>query len=270
MLFSSIVGHSKQLSLMRRLAEIDRFPQSSLFVGPEGVGKRTVAEELLTYLTKSRLNVRVYGVDSPPSIREVREFSEWLSMKPGEGERKAVIIDSADDMRGEAANALLKTLEEPPSYAFLTLIAKNENSVIPTIRSRCRVFRFGPLPESSLLYLLEKRGVRPNEKVLRISRGSIGLALRILESPVVELLEEFSSLVKSPKKIGLILPFCEKFSKLSREEVLIFLDALEVLIFEKSGNPKWGEAINRARCFLKFHGKPQSVVEWLLLEVFGI
>jgi DNA polymerase-3 subunit delta' len=270
MLFNEVVGHSKQLRVIRKLAEQDRFPQSSLFVGPEGVGKRTVAEELFFFLTKNRLNVRTYGVESPPTIKEVREISEWLSTKPGKEERKAVIIDRADEMRGEAANALLKTLEEPPNYAFLCLIGKNEEAVIPTIRSRCRIFRFGPLSESNVIYILERKGIKPNEKAVRVSRGSVGTAIKILESPVVELLEELFKLLKSPNKLNLITTYSEKFSKLSREEALLFLNSLEVLVFEKSGNPKWEEAINRARSFLKFYGKPQSVIEWLILEIIGV
>jgi len=266
MLLNEIVGHSKQIGIIRKLVERDIFPQVSLFVGPEGVGKRTIALEVLNFLTKNPLNVLTFGSETPLTIGNVREFSEWLLTKPGKGEKKAVLVDRADEMKKEAANALLKILEEPPEYAFVCLITKNENAVLPTIRSRCRIFRFGPLSESNVSYVLEKLGIAPNEKILRISRGSVGTALKLHESQVPSLLEELSALLKSPKRTELIVPFCEKFSNLSREETLLFLDALEALIYEK-GNLKWEEAISKARYFLKFYGKPQSVIEWLLLEV---
>jgi DNA polymerase-3 subunit delta' len=269
MLLNEIVGHSKQVGIIRKLVEKDLFPQVSLFVGPEGVGKRTIALEVLKFLAKNPLNVQVFGLENPLTIKEVREFSEWLFTKPSQGEKKAVLIDRADEIKKEAANALLKILEEPPDYAFFCLITKNENSVLPTIRSRCKIFRFGPLSESNVSYVLEKLGVTPNEKILKISRGSVGMALKLHDSQVPSLLEELSKLIKNPKRVELVVPFAEKFSNLPREETLLFLDALEALVYEK-GNLKWEEAISKARYFLKFYGKPQSVVEWLLLEVFEV
>ena len=270
MLFNSIVGHSRQLSLLRRLAESNSFPQSSIFVGPEGVGKKTIAKELLTRLTGSFLNVKVVGVEKPASVDQIRETSSWLFTKPSSGDGKAVIIDRADDMRVEAANALLKTLEEPPSYGYICLIARGEESLLPTIRSRCRVFRFGPLPESSVSYLLDKMGFKVDKRVVKFSRGSIGMALKLLETPAVDLLEEFLSILREKRGVEKVVSFGEKFGKLSREDTLIFFDLLEAVVFEKGGIPRWEDAINRARYFLRFYGKPQSVVEWFLMEIFSI
>ena len=270
MLFNSIVGHSRQLNLIRNLVEEGRFPRSSLFVGPEGVGKRTVAEELFSHLCGGSFNVRVLGVEKPVTVDEVREASTWLFTKPTSGSGKAVIIDRADEMRGEAANALLKTLEEPPDYAYLCLVGKSEEAVIPTIRSRCRTFRFGPLPDSSVSYLLEKMGLTADKRVVKLSRGSIGVALKLLETPIVDLIDELAALLKDRERLKKVVPFSEKFGKLSRDEALLFFDAFEAVVFEKGGAPRWEEAINRARYYLKFYGKPRSVMEWFLISVLGL
>lgn len=270
MLFNGIVGHSRQINLLRRLVESGTFPQSSLFVGPEGVGKKTVARELFTHLCKGEFNLREVGTEKPVTVEEVRETSSWLFTKPTSGTGKAVIIDRADEMRGEAANALLKTLEEPPAYAYICLIGKSEESVLPTIRSRCRVFRFGPLTDSSVAYILEKMGFKADKKVIKLAHGSVGKALRLLETSVVDFVNEFRSLVKGSDRLKRVVPFSEKFGNLSREEALLFFDSLEVLVFETGGAYRWEELINRARYYLKFYGKPQSVMEWFLTSAFGL
>ena len=269
MLFNEIVGHSKQINLIRRLVEGRVFPQSSLFVGPEGVGKRRIARELFQNLCGS-LNVTEVGVEKPVTVDQVREISSWLFRKPTSGSGKAVIIDRADEMRGEAANALLKTLEEPPSYGYICLISRSESGVLPTIRSRCRIFRFAPLPDSSVSYLLEKQGLKADKRVVKLSRGSVGTALKLLESPVVDLVEEFTSLLKSSDRLRKVLPFAEKFARLTREEALLFFDSLEAVVFERGGAPRWEELINSARYYLKFYGKPQSVVEWFLISALNL
>ena len=270
MLFNGIVGHSRQINLLRRLVESGTFPQSSLFVGPDGVGKRSIARELFSYLCKGEFNVREVGTEKPVTVDEVRELSSWLFTKPSSGTGKAVIIDRADEMRGEASNALLKTLEEPPVYAYICLIVRSEESVLPTIRSRCRVFRFGPLSDSSVAYILEKMGFKADKKVVKLAHGSVGRALKLLETPVVDLIGEFTSLIKRSDRLKRVVPFSEKFGSLGREEALLFFDSLEVLIFETGGAYRWEELINRARYYLKFYGKPQSVMEWFLTSAFGL
>ena len=265
--FSSVVGHSKQISILKSLISSKRFPSSSLFVGPEGVGKKLIATEVLKLLTENPLSIRILGEEKPSTIEEIREASAWLFTKPSSGKGKGLIIDNADEMRSEAANALLKTLEEPPDYGFIVLIAKNEEAVLPTLRSRCRVFRFGKLSDSNIEYLLEKLGLKPDKRVVKLSNGSAGMAVRLSESQVPELIKEFINLMKSKDKLKGIISFSSNFSKLSREETLLFLNALENLLSQKDTVLMWFEAIQKGREFLKFYGKPQSVIEWILLEV---
>jgi len=264
---SNIVGHSKQISVIKTLVNSGMFPQSSLFVGPEGVGKKLTAVETLTLITDSPLNVKVIGSEKPTTIEEIREVSSWLFTKPTSGKGKGVVIDNADEMRGEAANALLKTLEEPPDYGYIILVAKSEQSVLPTLRSRCRIFRFGRLSDANVEYILEKLGITPDKRVVKLSNGSAGMAVRLSESSVPELIQEFLNLMRSKERLKGIVKFSANFAKLSREETMLFLNALENLLSQKDTIITWYEAIKRGREFLKFYGKPQSVVEWMLIEV---
>ena len=91
-------------------------------------------------------------------IRVIRDLCIDLGLKPMSGRRKLAIIDDADDLNDEAANAFLKTLEEPPEGSVLILIATSAEGQLDTILSRCRVVRFDPLPESELAAVLVEQG----------------------------------------------------------------------------------------------------------------
>ena len=266
MLFNSVVGHSKQLSSIKSLVDKGLFPQTSLFTGPFGVGKKLVATELLNYLTKNPLNLKKLGEVNPLTIEEVRELKEWLYTQPKEGEGKGVLIDNAEEMRREAVNALLKTLEEPPNYAYIVLISSNEASLLPTIRSRCRTFRFGRLSDANVEFVLEKLKVNYDKKVIKVARGSPGLALKLIERGIVELLSEFVNLLKDKRRIYRITQISSLFSGITREDALLFIDAFENLLVQNGQITNWGEVISKARNFLKYYGKPQSVIEWMLIE----
>lgn len=265
--FSQVVGHSKHISVLKFLIASNRFPSSSLFAGPEGVGKKIIAVESLKLLTANPLNIKVLGEGEIVTVEEVRKAIPWLYTKPSYGKGKGLVVDNADKMKSEASNALLKTLEEPPGYGFIVLIAKSEDAVLPTLRSRCRVFRFGKLSNSNVEHLLEKFGLKPTKRIAKLSNGSIGMAIRLSKSQVPELVDDFINLMKSKDKLRNIVSFSSKFSKVSREEALLFLDALENLLSQKDTILRWFEAIQKGREFLKFYGKPQAVVEWILISV---
>jgi DNA polymerase-3 subunit delta' len=87
-------------------------------------------------------------------IDEIRLLQNRLTTRPTLGERRAVIIDPADDLETNAANALLKSLEEPPEGTFFLLVAHRPARLLPTIRSRCRILRFAALPDEAVARLL--------------------------------------------------------------------------------------------------------------------
>ena len=162
-----------------------RFPHAFLFVGPPGVGKalfaRTLAQALLCE-RNSELVLQPCGQcpsclqvvqDSHPDVlfvhkpedrqelpvRAIRDLCIDLGLKPMRGHRRVAIVADGDDMSEEAANAFLKTLEEPPPGSDLILIGDSADAQIATVVSRCRVLRFNPLSTEDLATILLEDGL---------------------------------------------------------------------------------------------------------------
>jgi DNA polymerase-3 subunit delta' len=203
------------LEELRRSLAQGRFPHAFFFVGPEGIGKRTFARKLAQALLCERareadldpceacpgcLQVEAAGhpdlleVGRPEDkhdlpIKVIRDLCLDLGLKPMRGRRRVAIVDDADDLNDEAANAFLKTLEEPPPGAVLILIGTSAEVQLDTIVSRCRVVRFDPLPAPELAALLREQGVTsdPDEagRLARLGEGSVGRA-RGLADPDLE------------------------------------------------------------------------------------
>ncbi|GAA3854953.1 DNA polymerase III subunit delta' [Celeribacter arenosi] len=116
------------------------------------------------------------------TVEEVRELNGFFHFSATEGGYRVVIVDASDEMNTNAANALLKTLEEPPAHAVLLLIAHQPSRLLPTIRSRCRTLRLGPLEASDLAHALDATGVDVAERtdaLAELSAGSVGDAIRL-------------------------------------------------------------------------------------------
>jgi len=114
-------------------------------------------------------------------VDDTREVANFLRLTAAEGGWRIVIVDSADDMNRNAANALLKILEEPPRRALLMLVSHNPGSLLPTIRSRCRKLPLKPLGESEVVRLIGRYrpdiGYDDGRALARLAQGSIGRAL---------------------------------------------------------------------------------------------
>lgn len=117
------------------------------------------------------------------SVKEIRKLKEELALSAADGGRRAVILDAADEMNPQAANALLKLLEEPPARVTLLLIAHQPAKLLPTIRSRCRELRLRPLDPQSLSDALTAAGaeIAPEDRVAlaELAGGSVGEAFRL-------------------------------------------------------------------------------------------
>ena len=111
-------------------------------------------------------------------IKQIRAMHRRLITRPTLGSRRAIIIDPADDMEKAAANALLKSLEEPPVGTFFLLVTHRPARLLPTIRSRCRTLRFPPLADSQLAAMLGDAGLPPDPAAIAAAEGSFGVALR--------------------------------------------------------------------------------------------
>jgi DNA polymerase-3 subunit delta' len=115
-------------------------------------------------------------------VDEIRDLKKFLNLSAADGGRRAIIVDAADEMNPQAANALLKMLEEPPARATLLLVSHQPSSLLPTIRSRCRTLRLGSLSPDDMARALQASGaeITGNPAALsELSGGSVGGALRL-------------------------------------------------------------------------------------------
>src|SRR6266478_7112221 len=179
---SEIVGHQKQVEALRLALVTERLHHAYLFVGPEGVGKKTIALGLAKAVhcsaamgdfcgecadcarihDRNHPDVRIIEVlagKKEISIQQIRELEKELNFRSFSGKKKIAILDPATLMNLSAQNALLKTLEEPPRDSLLVLVATNTGGLLPTLRSRCLRLSFGSLQCAQLAnYLASKKG----------------------------------------------------------------------------------------------------------------
>ncbi|HJQ28855.1 MAG TPA: hypothetical protein VJ827_05915, partial [Rubrobacter sp.] len=177
--------------------------QAYLFHGPPGVGKRTVARRFGAALVSggdAGAEDRALRGMHPDlaeiipegaftTIGQVREIVRLAASRPFEGARRAFILQ-ADTLNVQAANALLKTLEEPEGETVFVLLATSREGVLPTILSRAQAVRFNPVPTSVVAGFLEERGAAQPGLAAALGRGSVGLSLRYAEDPEFRELRE--------------------------------------------------------------------------------
>lgn len=168
----------------------------------------SIDEEMLSGLKKSAF-IRV------DDVRKITEFLSKTSFNDG---WRVVIVDSADDMNKNAANALLKILEEPPAKTILLLISHNSGMLLPTIRSRCAKLPLKVLSDDNVASLLRRYRPELNEKtvmkVAAMSGGSIGRAILYADTKAYELYERLCILLYARQKFNLqeMLDFCTAVS----------------------------------------------------------
>lgn len=198
-LFAGILGNETVLRVLERSLEAGEIPHAYLFHGPSGVGKWTVARRFgaalvsegdrmaggraLRGLHPDLVEVRAEGAFT--TIGQVREVVRLAASRPFEGARRVFILE-ADTFNVQAANALLKTLEEPEGEAVFILLATSREEVLPTIISRSRVLRFNPVPTGEIAAFLREKGTGNPELAAALGRGSVGLALRYAEEGEIQ------------------------------------------------------------------------------------
>ena len=201
--FRDIAGHRHLFELMAGAAERRTLPPSLIFTGPDGVGKRMAAVALAQFVNclqpadgdgcgtcasctriarmiHSDVLVLEPGDTGAIKIDQVRDAIERTGYRPFEGRRRVVVIDDADAMLGEAQNALLKTLEEPPASSMFVLVTSRPDMLLPTVRSRCQRLRFGRLGAEEIAHVLASaHGYSPAaaRAAASVADGSIGQAL---------------------------------------------------------------------------------------------
>ena len=202
--FADILGHDRIIEVLRRSLRNGKTAHSYLFEGVPGSGRKKTALQLIQALFCTMLPDDACGVCSSCrkidggnhpdihlisplpdkrdiSIDQLRELQHELSLRPYEAPRKACLIDPAERMSINAANSLLKTLEEPPGTALIILLTENAGMLLSTVRSRCQTIRFAPLSPEHVLTLLERSGMSPDAAALiaPMSGGSLQRALEL-------------------------------------------------------------------------------------------
>jgi DNA polymerase-3 subunit delta' len=213
----TIAGHRRLLSLLSRAIARQTLPPALLFAGPPGVGKRRTAvataegANCLAPIASAALErdscgecpscrrigrglhpdvvVLEPGDSGSIKIEAVREVIDRAGFRPFEGRRRFVIVDKADALVEAAQNALLKTLEEPPSASVFILVSSLPDALLPTVRSRCQRLRFGALSAAEVSdVLVRDHGYSQSDAraAAADADGSIGQALEAKSVDLVE------------------------------------------------------------------------------------
>ena len=190
---------------------------TSLSVAPEHPVFRKIAGNAYPDL---RVFERGYSKDGKRqrdiATDTVREIGEFLSLTPSEGGWRVVIVDAADDLNREGANAILKPLEEPSRNSLILLVVHSVDRLLPTIRSRCRRLVLRPLAEDTVVTLLRRRQPDLDEAdaraVARLAEGSIGRALALVDGEGLALYREMIALIGALPRldVGKLHSFSDK------------------------------------------------------------
>jgi DNA polymerase III subunit delta' len=215
--FHRIAGHQRLLALLARAIARDTLPPSLLLAGTSGIGKRRTAmavAEALNCLAPRKTGTfetdacgecascrRIArGVHADVVVLEpgetgtiktdvVRDVIDRANYRPFEGRRRAVIVDEADALMESAQNALLKTLEEPPQASVFILVSSMPDSLLPTVRSRCRPLRFGDLTPAEVAAVLVRDHEYDEADAKAAAADAGGSVGRALEARAVDLAE---------------------------------------------------------------------------------
>ena len=333
--FQEILGQEDAVLVLSRSLENDRLAHAYVFSGPEGVGKALTALALAGALlcpmgptdseSPRRANLgcgvcptcrRVASRSHPDliilevlpdkkeiSIDQVRDAQSAVSLCAYEGRKKVLIVNAADRLNASAANAFLKTLEEPPEDTIIVLISSQPHLLLPTIRSRCQEVRFRSLSDEIVArFLVERKGLdRARAAMLAsVSAGSLGKALAgepgeaaarrdsaidILARVAVEPLEErvalAESLAKGEGEAEALIEWTDLvvrdllMASAGRADRLVNVDRAEDLgrIAERistSALLDLAEEIGRARAALRWRGTPRLVLDVFLQSAAAI
>ena len=273
---NEIIGNAPAREQLKRLITSERVPGTLLFAGPSGVGKRLFALELARALNcpaaqggvgcgMCQVCRRITHFSLPAAddkdahkrivwsehadVGQILPYNRYILVdaaraldheahfRPYEGAARVFIIDDADKFNEAAANALLKTLEEPPATTYLVLLTSRPAALLPTIRSRCQVVRFAPLPAAEIeSYLARQRHISPNDTGLlaRLADGSLGRALSLNVAEYREqramMLEVLQALTFKPNRVRLLRVSEELADAKRKEHYEAYFDTLTRLV----------------------------------------
>lgn len=200
MAFKDILGNNRVKKILKKALQKNRIPNSLLFCGPEGVGKREMALVLAKAVNcqqkegdacETCASCRAINAGNFPDVMEIQPEKEVLKieqmrmlrniayLKPMVGKKRIFIVREAEKMTEEAANSLLKILEEPPLFSYIILMTHNPFLVLSTIKSRCQILNFLPISKEDIEKILVDEGheERKARIISLLVRGNLKQAL---------------------------------------------------------------------------------------------
>ncbi len=251
MSFSEVVGQERVVEILKRELFHGRISHAYIFTGMESVGKQLTALAFAKILQCDRADGDSCGVCPPcrkimkgthPDVRlyvpeartkgatekiyidQIRSLQSEISLRAMEGKKKVFIINDADRMVEQAANALLKILEEPPEDSYLILVTAFPDLLPRTVLSRCRAVRFQSLSEESVETILkQKKGLDGDQAELmaRYSRGRVDKVLDMEGAEIVSQRDRFLEWMQGCdlQEVGSIFELSERFTKNTSEAI---------------------------------------------------
>jgi len=246
--FSELIGEKEIITILQNEIKQEKTAHAYLFAGPRGVGKTTMARILAKAVNCANrkkgeaepcdqclscqeiaqgksFDLIEIDAASNRGINEIRELKERIRFLPSLSRFRVFIIDEVHMLTPEAFNALLKTLEEPPSYVLFILATTKIHELPETIISRCQVFKFTKIPLEEIVdYLKEiakKEGVKISEEVLKIiafrsegcARDAMSLLGQIIALGDKEITLEEAMLVLPPSQLNLVIDLLDLLIK---------------------------------------------------------
>ncbi|TCU16754.1 DNA polymerase III delta prime subunit [Rhizobium azibense] len=231
---TKLFGHDEAQAFLSQSYRSGKGHHAVLIEGPEGIGKATLAFRFANYVLSNPdpatapaaigdpdaasavsrqiasgashnllylsrpVDEKTGKVKSAITVDEVRRAGRFFSQTSGTGNWRIVIIDPADDMNRNAANAILKILEEPPKRALFLVLSHAPGKLLPTIRSRCLPLRLSPLDNIALGAALANLGVTGSDaSLLSLAKGSVGEALKLLNYGGGEIIAAYNEVLSA-------------------------------------------------------------------------
>ena len=273
-MFEEIIGHEEQIEMLKGSLKTKSISHAYLFSGKKGIGKCTVAFEF----AKGILNTD--NLASCPDFKYIckneekrdlvieqirKEIIDDVYIAPASSQKKVYIIDDAESINIAAQNALLKTLEEPPKYIVIILIAQNVNILLTTILSRVNTINFDGISSDKLKRYLHKRlNISLSDSIIDFLNGSIGLAVNLIEESKLEELKEVELLYdKLVGKNDIESLLCTSNINFNN---LINLEYLEYMLY-LNGKYFCVKFVEKARNRLKNNGNYDIVIDNMILKI---
>jgi len=293
--FTRLLGQDKAKRMLQRSLENDRVPHAYIFKGPDGVGRKLFGRGFAAAINcRNRTTAGACGVCSSCQkmysgnhpdfkvispegggikIGQIRKLCKDLTYPPYESAMRVVILEDIHTMRPEAANSLLKTLEEPPENNLLILTADSSQEILATLTSRSQVVPFFGLGDDETAIILQWHGVDSGDASLfaHLSGGSPGKALLLVNTEIVEIWKDIISILSvkggiPDSDLGGVLKLAEKMAGLkdNLEHLLTFLKVWfkDLLVAHYCSSIAKGT-------ILQFLKEPEELKSWNSRQLFA-